>query len=138
MKSLHEIDRRGWLVIGSVGAGNAILLIAGLEGSAAFSLVVLSVLGIVWVFLVQFMRSLSADNLALAQDTIKEWQTETDFSLELIDGYAQTISDLSRYDIQGSGVQLERLRALIIRRHPELESELEMVVHPLNMPGLTI
>lgn len=135
---LRGIDRRGWLVIGMVGTGNAILVIGGLEGSAAFSLAVLSVLGIVWVFLVQLTRSLLDDNLALVRDTLKEWHVESDFARELIEDYVQTIEDLKRYDLQSSGIHLERLRAIVIRRHPELESEIEMVQHPLNMPGLII
>ena len=135
LADIRGLDRQAWLVIGMVGSGNAILLIAGLEGNPAYSLAILSILGIAWVGLLQLTRMIMHSSLELAKESSEAWQNEIDFSQELVEDYVNTIRDLKRYDLQASGIHLERLRTMLIKRRPELEDEIDMVEHPVGVTG---
>lgn len=137
-QDLREIDRRSWITIALVGFGNALFVFAGLHGSAVFSLVLLAVTCFAWVLLLQFTRALLSSTLELAQESSSAWHIETDFSREVLDEAVAAISDLKTYDVQRSGIHLERLRAMMIKRYPDMEEQIAQVQHPLNMPGIII
>lgn len=137
-KDIRELDRRSWFIIVAVGAGNVLLIFTGMNGSPTISLICLGILSFMWVVLLQFTRSIMHSSLGLAQESTAEWQAEADFSRELLDDYLLTIRDLKRYDLQSSGIHLERMRRILIKHRPELEDQISEVEHPVGITGMII
>ncbi len=138
LEMFKEIDRRGWLVIAAVGFGNALLVVTGLVGNSQYSLIFLGVLGFLWVVFYQLARAMGTSSLELAQESAKEWQAESEFAREVVEEQIRTITELKRYDLQASGIHLDRLRTILIKRHPQMEAVISEVEHPVNMPGIVI
>ena len=138
LKDLRDLDRHAWLVIGAVGAGNIILVLGGLTSSPTFSLVVLAVLSFVWVLLLQFTRMIMHSSLELAQESTEQWQAESDLTQEVVTDYVEALHELKQFDLQATGIHLDRLRQSLIKRRPELEDMISEVEHPVNMPGISI
>jgi type III secretory pathway component EscV len=138
MQDVCDFDRQAWVVIVAVGAGNILLVLAGLAGYPLYSLIMLAVISFAWVLLLQFTRVIMHSSLALAQKSTQEWQAESDFARELLDEHLRTIQDLEQYDMQSCGVHLERLRETLVARHPELENVIAEVDHPVNVAGIVI
>ena len=137
LKDVRLIDRQGWLVLAACVFGQVFLVIGALAG-LTMAAISLGILGVLWCVLLQLTRGILKSTLELAKEAHASWHTESDFAQELIDDYVQTIHDLNRFDHQLSGIHLERLRATMLKRYPEMEGEIAHVQHPLNMPGIVI
>lgn len=138
LTDLRTLDRQAWLVIAMVGLGNAILLITGLAYSATYSLILLAVLGFTWVVLLQLTRMIMHSSLELAQDASEQWQAESDFTQEVVTDYVEALRELKQFDLQATGIHLDRLRRSLVKRRPELEDMISEVEHPVNVPGFSI
>lgn len=138
LKDIRLIDRQGWLVFAMCVVGQVFLVIAALSDLATTAVFSLGILGVLWCGLLQLIRGNLHATLEVAKEAHASWHSEHDFAQEIVDDYVQTIHDLSRFDPQISGIHLERLRTLMIKRYPEMEDEIAHVQHPLNMPGIVI
>jgi hypothetical protein len=138
LEDVRGFDRQAWVVIAAVGAGNAILLLAGLEGNPAYSLAILAVLGVLWALLSQLTRMIVRSSLDLAQESSEQWQAESDLTQEVITDYVEALRELKQFDLQATGIHLDRLRRSLIKRRPELEDMISEAEQPVNRPGFTI
>jgi hypothetical protein len=77
-------------------------------------------------------------SLELAQDASEQWQAESDFTQEVVTDYVEALRELKQFDLQATGIHLDRLRRSLVKRRPELEDMISEVEHPVNVPGFSI